>query len=201
MHNKTLISFVGMAVSIGGWFLWNILLALVFSPEIEYPIKGSFLNAYGRSLLWWLVLIIAVLSFLVFELGMSSLRKAYWPTDTDAFQELQKDPLIKARFEESAKAEGETVLVNKENDAEDAKREGEIQAMLDNRPRDLSRAESGGRSEPLFKTADGVRRRISVDVEANVHSLSPMARENRRSVDFADVLKSPAEDRAAVHAV
>ncbi|XMA15695.1 hypothetical protein WAI453_008486 [Rhynchosporium graminicola] len=103
MHNKTIISFLGWIISVGGWFFWTLLLSLVFAPGKTYPlysIKDGFLKGYGRNLLWWLVLLITLATLTLLELGISSVRKAFWPTDVDLFQELQRDPLVRERFEQ-----------------------------------------------------------------------------------------------------
>lgn len=67
---------------------------------------------------------------------MSSIRKSFWPTETDLFQELQKDPLIRKRFEERLKweADGGLEMGNKEQELkEQREREGEIQELLERR--------------------------------------------------------------------
>ncbi|KAH6724008.1 putative phospholipid-transporting ATPase [Leptodontidium sp. MPI-SDFR-AT-0119] len=154
-HNKTIISFLGWLISVGGWFLWTLLLSLVFTPGKTYPlyaIKDGFIKGYGRNLLWWLVLILTLAALILLELGVSSVRKAFWPTDVDLFQELQKDPVVRGRFEEVLRREegaSPTAGSDLGNDNDPAagsgsgtgagpdeatRREGEIQELL-NRPR------------------------------------------------------------------
>merc|ERR1711964_321006 len=97
-HNKTIISILGWLISVGGWFLWTLLLSIVFTPGKTYPlyaIEDGFLKGYGRDLLWWLVLILTLAALTLLELGVSSVRKAFWPTDVDLFQELQNDPVVR----------------------------------------------------------------------------------------------------------
>lgn len=38
-------------------------------------------------------------AFLIFEFGVASVRKTFWPVDTDVFQELEKDKAMKRKFE------------------------------------------------------------------------------------------------------
>ncbi|KAF8866743.1 phospholipid-translocating P-type ATPase [Acephala macrosclerotiorum] len=148
MHNKTLMSALGWLLSVGGWFLWTIVLSALYKPGktyLLYPIKDGFIRYFGSNLLWWLVLFLTLASLILLELGVSSIRKAFWPTETDLFQELQKDPLIRNRFEERLKAEaegrdGDEVIMGKEHaktsiDDDDAQRvrEGEIQELLERR--------------------------------------------------------------------
>src|SRR6202044_2269206 len=64
-----------------------------------------------------------------------------WPTDTDVFQALQKDKAIRERFEEAIKAEqegGGEVEKRREKTSMEARREGEIQELLD-KPRVMDR--------------------------------------------------------------
>lgn len=137
MHNKTIVSAIGWLLSIGGWFLWNILLSAIYKDTITYAVKDSFLHYFGRNFLWWFTLIITLAALIIYELGVSSIKKAFWPTDTDIFQELQKDKIIRQRFEEAANShEDELVGINNTEMAleEQMRREGEIQDLLDHRP-------------------------------------------------------------------
>jgi phospholipid-translocating ATPase len=165
MHNKTLTSLTGWLLSVGGWFLWTIILSALFKPSktyLLYPIKSGFLHQFGNNLLWWLVLLLTLACLIVFELGISSIRKSFWPTETDLFQELQKDPLIRQRFEDRLKAEeaGESMSTGKEEGIktsmeEQLQREGEIQELLDRR-RIIS-----------LSDAEVVRSPIDIDSSAN----------------------------------
>jgi phospholipid-translocating ATPase len=40
---------------------------------------------------------------MIFEFGVASIRKTFWPVDTDVFQELQKDKALRRRFEISCR--------------------------------------------------------------------------------------------------
>lgn len=88
-----------------------------------------------------------LLSTCVFELAVKSLRSAYFPTDEDVFQQLEKDPLVKRRLEEAASGElqaGWDRRTNKDRDqevrvrevvermkkAEEDRREGEVRELI-----------------------------------------------------------------------
>jgi phospholipid-translocating ATPase len=107
-------------------------------------------KTWGRSLNWWLCLILIVSSILVFEFGVASLRSAFFPTPEDIFQALEKDPDVKRRFEEAAADElqmGWDRKTNKERDdeekirkvvkdaeaREEERREEAVREMLKNR--------------------------------------------------------------------
>lgn len=87
---------------------------------------------------------------MIFELGTDSLRASFFTSDEDVFQALEKDPLVKRRFEEAASSElqaGWDRKTNKERDEElrvrkvvdelerkeEERREGEVKELLRNR--------------------------------------------------------------------
>ncbi len=141
MHNKTWISALGWLLSVGGWFLWTLVLSALYKHGggwyLLYPVADSFLQLFGKNPLWWLSLVLTLAAVILFEIGVSSLRKTFWPTDIDLFQELQKDKIIRERFEETIRRDDEgggEVEMRKEKLSIEARREGEIQELL-NRPR------------------------------------------------------------------
>jgi phospholipid-translocating ATPase len=89
-------------------------------------VRDTFLRGFGASLTWWLCLIVILLSTIIFEFGIQSLRAAYLTTDEDVFQALEKDPEVKRRFEEASANElqqGWDRKTNKEKDEEERVRE------------------------------------------------------------------------------
>lgn len=105
-HSKTLTNAIAIFCSVGGWFLWNIILSCTYKPSSTiYYVRSTFLRGFGASLTWWLVLIIILLAIIVFELGVKALLAAFFPTDEDAFQILEQDADVKRRFEEAAAEE------------------------------------------------------------------------------------------------
>ncbi|KUJ21927.1 phospholipid-translocating P-type ATPase [Mollisia scopiformis] len=213
MHNKTLMSALGWLLSVGGWFLWTIVLSALFKPSktyLLYPIKSGFLHEFGNNLLWWLVLFLTLCSLILMELGISSIRKSFWPTETDLFQELQKDPLIRKRFEERLKQEADGTTTAAAGDKEQIKssmdedaqreREGEIQELLERRrvmpeaevvrsPVDI---EDGGAAVGRGPMGSLTRRKFSVEGRRSlgfaVGEEFEMVPKTRHSVDVAEVL-------------
>ncbi|KAG0649013.1 Phospholipid translocase [Hyphodiscus hymeniophilus] len=207
MHNKTYMAAIGWIVSVGGWWVWTLALDGGVPPEsaknkIPYPIKGDFIHGYGSDFQWWLAIVITLFSFIIFETAISSIRKTWWPTDTDTFQVLQKDPVIRRRFEDTVKSEeqgkgGVEMGRDEKRTSADMQREGEIQELLD-RPRIMNSPEpvdgtASVRVAPVSRTDSGnlVRRRFSVDGDRREedYELSPRtAPKTRHSVDIAKVL-------------
>ncbi|KAK8154437.1 hypothetical protein BKA80DRAFT_313523 [Phyllosticta citrichinensis] len=107
MHTKTVTAAFSFVCSVGGWFLWNIILSATYHNNGIYDVRGSFFDndRFGRNALWWLSLIMIVTTVVVFEIGVATLRAAFWTTDVDAFQELEKDPAVRKRFDQAAALE------------------------------------------------------------------------------------------------
>ncbi|KAL3419672.1 phospholipid-translocating P-type ATPase [Phlyctema vagabunda] len=131
VHNKTLIPVIGCIITIAGWFFWNLCLsALGTSIEYGYFMEGAFINHFGNQLLWWACLLIMVSVIIFIEVSVSALRRCYFPTDTDVFQELQNDPIIMRRFEETA-AGLNAEMGREQRSSEELKRDVEVQELLD----------------------------------------------------------------------
>lgn len=108
VHNKTYLSAIIMIISIGGWFLWNMILSQRYnfkSGKGVYDVGGNFLHHVGHNLLFWTVLLVAATSVIILEIAVSTLRALFFPTDVDVFQEYEKDLDIRKRFEEAAATE------------------------------------------------------------------------------------------------
>jgi phospholipid-translocating ATPase len=109
IHYKTIVSAIVLFLSIGGWFLWNMILSSRYndakSGKSIYDVRGNFLTRIGRSLNFWAVLFLIVAAVLLFETTVTLFRQYFFPTDVDIFQQLEKDPAIKRRFEEAAASE------------------------------------------------------------------------------------------------
>ena len=159
LHYKSVTCAIAIFLSVGGWFLWNIVLSAVYRNNVIYNVRAGLLQRFGHNTLWWLTLVIIVASCVVLEVTFRSLRAAWMPSDVDIFQALEQDRDIRRRFEEAAASELRQGLEGKltrsslqmDKDAADRKREGEIQDLLD-RPRVMEE----GRSE-----AQALRRRHS----------------------------------------
>ncbi|KAI9368792.1 hypothetical protein BJX61DRAFT_197261 [Aspergillus egyptiacus] len=108
VHNKTYLSLAVFIISVGGWFLWNMILSKQYDFKAGdgiYHVPSNFIFHSGHDLVFWVVLLIIVVAVLVFEIVVSSLRSNLFPTDVDIFQEYEKDLEIRKRFEEAAASE------------------------------------------------------------------------------------------------
>lgn len=158
VHNKTVMSLIVIIISVGGWFLWNMILSQQYTLSAGdgvYNVPDNFIFHVGRSLLFWVVLLLSVVSVVIFETGVSILRALFFPTDVDIFQEYEQDLDIRKRFEEAAAEElrqgwdrgtkKSSFEVAKE-DEESAEREIQVQELLE-RPRVMDSDEDERKDE------------------------------------------------------
>jgi phospholipid-translocating ATPase len=143
-HSKTLTNALALFCSIGGWFLWNIILSCLYTyPSKIYYVRNTFLHLFGPDVHWWATLILILLAVTTFEFATISLRSAFLTTDEDVFQALEKDPEVKRRFEEAASGELQQgwdrkkdqeaavrEVVEKVSEREQERREREVGEML-----------------------------------------------------------------------
>ncbi|KAL4764022.1 aminophospholipid-translocating P4-type ATPase DNF3 [Aspergillus foveolatus] len=95
VHNKTYLSLAVFIISVGGWFLWN----MILSRQYDFKSGDGIYHVPGNFLLH------SVTAVIIFEIIVASLRANIFPTDVDVFQEYEKDLDIRKRFEEAAASE------------------------------------------------------------------------------------------------
>ncbi len=142
---------------------------------------------------WWLTAWSIITAFLVFDLGVSAIRKFVWPSDTDVFQELEKDPVLRRKFEETcrdmlADANGgrgsfESDKLREEQDEEERRREDEVRELLQVREMNLQKEQAKKDTSPE-RTSNGLgagRGGISMEQRQSMEGLRPM--KTRPSMD------------------
>lgn len=206
MHNKSWLVPLALCISIGGWFLWNILLATIYHSNVIYFVKGTFFSKFGKNPLWWFTLVLILVSVIAFEIAVISLRAAYFKTDEDTFQELERDLGVRMRFEEASaeflamgwegkeemkrRAEEERACkedAKRKKEEEQMEREMEVGELLRNRPSGLERMDGLERLQSAEEGMVGVgvsdKRKSKILVEeSNAEAV-------RKSGDVLDTLK------------
>ncbi|KAK4122150.1 phospholipid-translocating P-type ATPase [Parathielavia appendiculata] len=121
VHDRTLVILGGMGLSMLGWWLWNILLSALMHRSIGlYVVRDAFVHGFGRQGMWWLVHLVVLSALVVFELGVTAVRKSLWPTDRDLMQEMEHAKGVKELLREHAADGGEAGIVSAGNDGETA---------------------------------------------------------------------------------
>ncbi|PGG95541.1 hypothetical protein AJ79_09996 [Helicocarpus griseus UAMH5409] len=139
---RSVMAAVSIIVSVGGWFLWNMILSRQYQIDPIYNVRDNFLPRTGRNAAWWVTLILAVAAVILFEVTVTTVRVALFPTDVDYFQEYEMDLEIRKRFEEAAAMELQqgwdrgtkesSIEVARRAEIE-AERELQVQELLDRR--------------------------------------------------------------------
>jgi hypothetical protein len=125
-------------------FLWCVVLSATYRDNLVYSVKGAFLDRIGRMPSYWLTIICALVAAIFYDIAIITIRVTFFPKDADVFAELEKDPIIKSRFEEEAASELQQGWNRSKGNKQD-----EIQALLD-QPR---RLEEGNGSVKSFSIA------------------------------------------------
>ncbi|GIZ46396.1 hypothetical protein CKM354_000952300 [Cercospora kikuchii] len=170
---KSIMAFLAVFLSVGGWFLWNIILSAVYAPSLKYSVRDGLFSRFGREGMWWMALIISVVAVSIMEIGIRAVKCAVMPTDVETFQTLEQDLEVRKRFEEASApwlqqgwnhGTKKTSLELQEAAAEQERREMEIEQLL-SRPRTMETSLEEGFAKPkrtatepgLTMIADGPR--------------------------------------------
>ena len=218
LHNKSYTCAISILLSVGGWFLWNIILSFTYTNNTIYDVKDGFLDRFGRNALWWLTLILVVIACWALEVGTKAIKRAWFPSEADVFRELERDPQIRSRFEQAARVgmSGLPLSGHFENEEmvnalkpvrtveEEAQREGEVQEMLD-RPRytrgpsDQDLEDGSGytlrRRQHSFPQVKASDRKVSFAVEERENggddddNATGKEKPRRRSTDVQELLR------------
>ncbi|KAI5368009.1 Putative P-type ATPase, HAD superfamily, P-type ATPase, transmembrane domain superfamily [Septoria linicola] len=176
---KSIMAFIAVFVSVGGWFLWNIILGAVYAPSLKYSVRDGIFSRFGKEGMWWLALIISVVSVSVMEIGIRAVKCAFMPTNVETFQTLEQDLDVRKRFEEASApwlqqgwnhGSKKTSLELQEAAAEQARREVEVEQLL-SRPRTMEASMEEGFGKPnrvetepgLVMIADGPRSSVEIN--------------------------------------
>ena len=108
LHNKTFLSFLGLFISTGGWFVWNIFLAAVYpNKQTIYFVHRAFLSNFGKNPTWWTTVILTLCTVIILELIVGAVRRVYWPNDQDIMQRIERDKSARSVLKEHAAETGD----------------------------------------------------------------------------------------------
>jgi phospholipid-translocating ATPase len=141
LHNKSVAAAIAIFLSVGGWWLWNLLLSVLY-PDTNpiYNVNRALLDRFGRNLLWWITLLLIVLAVCVLEFSIKAISATMFPSDVDIFQGLEQDREVRKRFEEAAadllqqgwdRGTKKSSLELAQDAAAQVEREADVQQLLD----------------------------------------------------------------------
>lgn len=111
MHNKTIVTFIALFLSIAGWFLWSLIIGEMYPDGMGiYLVQRAFLDNYGRTLTWWATGLLVLLTLIVIELIVGAVKRVYFPGDWDVMQRLEKSGGLDVLGVEGGEKEEEEVV-------------------------------------------------------------------------------------------
>ncbi|KUJ12633.1 phospholipid-translocating P-type ATPase [Mollisia scopiformis] len=91
-HHLTWIPLASLLATITGWWAWNFFLSGIYARAPgPYYVRDAFTYHFGEDLLWWAVLLIVVMVVMVIEIIIEVVRKRWWPTEVDLWQEREAE--------------------------------------------------------------------------------------------------------------
>lgn len=181
-HNKTIIPLIGLIVSVGGWFVWNIFLSAIYARTPgPYIVRDAFLHNFGKKPTWWLTVLLTLLAVLVLELVVTGIRRVFWPRDQDLMQEMEHFAGVMDVMRQHAAERGEAGATHVADDA----------ASLKSATTRLSRR-SGAIETSVIELATPSKRRSRVSMELTPRAFTPPAEKRE---DAASPKKEKAKQR------
>jgi phospholipid-translocating ATPase len=205
LHNKSVAAAIAIFLSIGGWWLWNIVLSCIYAFNPVYNVNHAFLDRFGRNLLWWVTLVLTVAAVCLLELLIKIAATTFWPSDVDVFQGLEQDRDVRKRFEEAAadllqqgwdRGTKKSSMELAREAVEQAQREAQVEELL-KKPRETRVEQISVSPTPAFKTdtsrfsAAESKKDISPsdDGAGRSHEMSEVATspQTRKSIDIGEL--------------
>ncbi|KAG7879865.1 hypothetical protein KL905_001358 [Ogataea polymorpha] len=104
MHSITKLSLISFCVSVFGWLLWCMLLVGLYKRKdstIYYVSHGLF-EHFGKDITFWASILVLIVVGLSIDMLFHLVKVSLWPTDTDAFQVLEKNNRLRKQMELNA---------------------------------------------------------------------------------------------------
>ncbi|RLL94188.1 hypothetical protein CFD26_103788 [Aspergillus turcosus] len=125
-HYKTVIVLSSFSITVVGWWAWNAFLAGAYAWQPSpYAARDGFTKTFGRDPIWWLTLVLVFMVLVTLELVYKSVKRnmkvaGMWlpwkqrrnrlgengvELDVAMWQEMEQDPIIRARLKRLAREE------------------------------------------------------------------------------------------------
>ncbi|ETI21650.1 hypothetical protein G647_07997 [Cladophialophora carrionii CBS 160.54] len=199
LHNKALPAAIAIFLSVGGWWLWNLILSCIYPFSPIYNVNHAFLDRFGRNLLWWVTLILTVAAVCLVEVTIKAVKATVWPSDVDVFQGFEQDREVRKRFEEASaellqqgwdRGTKKSSLEIARETAEQAEREAQVEELLQ-KPRGMTtetrpktkRNESGF----SMKSSTSTKRQQNPANRSHEMTQVPQPPPGRKSIDIGEL--------------
>lgn len=115
MHYISMINWICILLSCGGWMCWNMFLSYIYTKEPSkiYFVAKAIFETFGTDASFWATILVLIGIASCFDILCRLVRGKLRKTDTDMFQELEKIPEIRQRLEDEAFPEMENSMSGK----------------------------------------------------------------------------------------
>lgn len=127
MHYISMVNWICILLSCGGWMCWNMFLSYIYTKEPSkiYFVAKSIFENFGTDASFWATILVVIGIAAVFDILLRLVREKFLKTDTDVFQELEKIPEVRQRLEDEAFSEMANSMAGKVDEDELAERRRE----------------------------------------------------------------------------
>lgn len=80
----------------------------MYKPAVGiYIVRDAFIHNFGRTLNWWVIILMELATLIVLDLAVQSVRRVYFPNDVDLMQRMEKDAVKAAKHKAAAAEKGQ----------------------------------------------------------------------------------------------
>jgi phospholipid-translocating ATPase len=117
LHRKVWITSLGAFLSILAWWLFQFALEGLYDPyRIPYFVSGGFTENWGRQLSWWTVIGGTLCLVIMFDISTISVRRTYFPSDADLWQEIESIGGVQTVMDEYAAEQGQAAAASQKSE-------------------------------------------------------------------------------------
>lgn len=87
-------------ITIAGWWVWNFFLEAIYPYNPSLSVKDGFTYHFGANPTWWLTFLAITFALVVLDLSIDAVKKWWWPTSVEIWQELEQDERVKEKLRE-----------------------------------------------------------------------------------------------------
>lgn len=100
MHTITKLSIISWVISVFGWCVWCMLLVGLYKSKINtiFYVQHGLFEEFGRDPTFWATILILTVLGIWIDFMFYSFFMCFKMTDTEIFQRLEKDPVIKKQL-------------------------------------------------------------------------------------------------------
>ncbi|SCU81992.1 LADA_0C02322g1_1 [Lachancea dasiensis] len=98
-HNRNILAFASLVISIGGWLLWCCLLPGIYSTDGPYDVLVGLYHQFGGDITFWCTCLVLVALPMIIDVVSKTVKVMIKPSDSEVFAELEQRDEIRKKLE------------------------------------------------------------------------------------------------------